>query len=102
MHHHGRRREVVRNGETRLQRLPVQQQLVVIPAKSCGDGPIMKMDEILNKDRLLQIGPVIGKDKGWGRSIVKACWIGNVVSKIFVQKCVIRLHAGLPLMTSAI
>src|ERR1017187_1990969 len=47
--------KVMGNGKPRLQGLPVEKQLIVVPAQAGIDGPVVKPDQILHIDRLLQI-----------------------------------------------
>src|SRR5277367_6788083 len=91
-----RRREIARDGQARLERLAVQQKLIVIPSKSGIDRPVAQPDQILNEGGLLEVRAAGLKAKRKRRAVIKLRRIGNVVAEVFVQESVVRFNSKLP------
>src|SRR5271169_5605400 len=102
MQDHAGRGKIARDREARLERLVVQQKLIVIPAKSGIDGPVAQVDQILNEGGLLEVRAAGQKTKGKGRAGIKLRWVGNVVVEVFVEESVVRLDSKLPFVSSMI
>src|ERR1700722_15522363 len=88
-------REIARNRNTRVHCLPVQYELIMVPAEPDVDRPISEADQILHKRRLFQIRTIRCETERGGGARIELSRVGDDVVEVFVQKGVVRLHAKL-------
>ena len=74
MQHKAGGREIARNREPRVHCLPVQQQLIVVPAEPGADGPISQVDQILHKRGLLKVRAIRRKAESRWRARIELSW----------------------------
>ena len=58
--------KIARDRKARIDRLPVQQELIVVPPKAGADCPISQMDQILHKCGLLEVWTICQESQRWG------------------------------------
>src|ERR1035441_6544550 len=90
--------EVARNSQARTNCILVDDELVVVPANACTDGPITETDQVLNESGLLQVRPIAHKAEPSRRTRVELRGVGDYVGKVLVQEDVVRFDTGLPLL----
>src|ERR1700683_416660 len=90
------RRKIARNRKARVHRLPIQDELIMVPAKPGADCPTSQPDQILHKSRLLQVRAIRQKAESRRRAGIKLRWVRNSVSEILVQKNIVGLDSEFP------
>src|SRR5271157_5719883 len=93
--------EVARNSQARADHVLIDDELVVVPADACTDGPIAQTNQVLDERRLFEVRPIANKAEGSWRAGIELRGIGDYVSEALVQKDVVRFHTGLPLLVAA-
>ena len=97
-------REVARDGNPRIDRLLVDDQLIVVPAQAKIQRPVSQANQVLHKRRLLQvlartlIRVSSGEVEGQRRPGIELRRIGDVVIEVLVQEGIVRLDPDLPLV----
>jgi hypothetical protein len=76
----------------------IDDELVVVPANACTDGPITETDQVLNESGLLQVRPIAHKAEPGRRTRVELRGVSDYVGEVFVQEEVVRFDTGLPLL----
>ena len=102
MHKQVGARKVAGNCNPRIDGVTIQQKLIVVPAQSGTDRPVLQANLILYESRLLKVWPVSKKAEVNRSVVVKLGRIGDVIAKIFVQECVVRLESKFPFVPSMI
>jgi len=92
--------KVVGQSQTRADRVLIHQQLIVVPAETCADGPFAQADLILDEGRLLKVGLATHEGEGRRRIRIELAEIRDDVVEALVQKCGVRFHAGFPLVAA--
>src|SRR6202050_347030 len=90
------RRKIARNRKARVHRLPIQDELIMVPAKPGADGPISQPDQILHESRLLQVRAIRQKAESRRSAGIKLGGICNSVSEILVRENIVGLDAEFP------
>src|SRR5689334_15677786 len=87
-------RKSASDGDARAQCMPVQQQLIVVPAQSDTRRPIAHPDEVFNECRLLKIGALISEAQRLLRAGIKLVRVGDLISKALMKEGRIGIDAG--------
>ena len=82
----GGRGKVARERETRAYRLPIEKELVVVPAKSSAHGPIAETNQILDEGRLFEVRAGSKEPEGRGCAGIELCSIGDDPAEILMQE----------------
>src|ERR1700683_240921 len=90
------RRKKARKQKAWVPRLPIQDELIMVPAKPGADCPISQPDQILHKSRLLQVRAIRQKAESRRSAGIKLGGICNSVSEILVQENIVGLDSEFP------
>ena len=98
MQHEIGRMEIARDSQARTHRILVDQQLIVVPAKTGADGPFAKADEILHESGLLEVRAISGEVIGGRRAGIELREVRDHIAELLAKKRGIRLDARFPLL----